>query len=73
LTYFSGILSFSASLEVALRTTKYHHQEGGIPNTGITSILLDHGSLTDERDTSIFNKLYGQFAHKLHYFKVGIT
>jgi hypothetical protein len=58
---------------VALGNTKYRQQDGGIPNTGITSILFDHGSRTDERDTSILYKLSGQFAHKLHSSKVGIT
>jgi hypothetical protein len=58
---------------VALGNTKYHHQDGGIPNIGITLVLLEHGSRTDERDPSILYKLSGKFAHKLHYFKVGIT
>jgi hypothetical protein len=58
---------------VALGITTYHDQDGGIPNTGMRLIILDHGSLVDEIDTSIFYKLPGQFAHELHYFKVGIT
>jgi hypothetical protein len=41
-------------LEVALRSTKYHHQDGGIPNTGIRLVLLDNGSMVDERDPSIY-------------------
>jgi hypothetical protein len=45
----------------------------GIPNLGIMLVLLDHGSRTDERDPYILYKLSGQFAHKLHYFRVGIT
>jgi hypothetical protein len=39
---------------VALGSTTYHHQDGGIPNTGIRLILLDHGSMAYERDPSIF-------------------
>jgi hypothetical protein len=30
-------------LEVVLGCTKYHHQDGDIPNTGIRLVLLDHG------------------------------
>jgi hypothetical protein len=41
-------------LEVALGSTKYHHQDGGIPITGIRLVLLDHGSIVDERDPPIF-------------------
>jgi hypothetical protein len=59
--------------EVASGSSTYDHQDGGIPNTGIGLVLLDHGSMKNERDPSIFNKLYLQFAHELHYFKVGIT
>jgi hypothetical protein len=66
-------LKLSTYLEVALGKTKYHHQDRGITNMGSTLILLDHGSMTDERDLSTFYKLSGQFAHKLHYFEVGIT
>jgi hypothetical protein len=60
-------------LEVALESSKYHHQDGGILNTGIRLVLLDHGSMVDERDPSIFYNLSWQFAHELHYFKFGIT
>jgi hypothetical protein len=69
--YFSGILSFSASLEVALGNTKYHHQDSGIPNTGFMLVLLDHGSRTNERDPSIFYNFSREFPHELHYFEVG--
>jgi hypothetical protein len=41
-------------LEVVLGSTKYHHQDGDIPNTGSRLVLLDHGSMVDERDPSIF-------------------
>jgi hypothetical protein len=41
-------------LEVALGRTKYHQQDGDISNTGIRLVLLDHGSMVDERDPSIF-------------------
>jgi hypothetical protein len=44
-------------LEVALGSSKYHHQDGGIPNTGIRLVLLDHGSMVDERDPSIYFNL----------------
>jgi hypothetical protein len=60
-----------AYLEVAFENTKYHHQDGGIPNIGTTLVLLDHVSRTDERDQYILYKLSGRFAHKLHFFKVG--
>jgi hypothetical protein len=30
-------------LEVVLGSTKYHHQDGNISNTGIRLVLLDHG------------------------------
>jgi hypothetical protein len=59
--------------EVALGGTKCHHQHGGIPNTGISLVLLAHESMVDERDSSIFYKLTGQFSHDLNYFKVGIS
>jgi hypothetical protein len=68
--YVSVILSFSASLDVALGNMKYHHQESGIPNTGFMLVLLDHGSRKNERDTSIYN-LSREFSHKLHYFTCG--
>jgi hypothetical protein len=45
---------FATYLEVVLGCTKYHHQDGDIPNTGIRLVLMDHGSMLDERDTSIF-------------------
>jgi hypothetical protein len=41
-------------LEVVLVSTKYHHQDGDIPNTGSRLVLLDHGSMVDERGPSIF-------------------
>jgi hypothetical protein len=44
-------------LEVAFGNTKYHHQDGGIPNTGITLVLLDHGTSAYNRDSSILYKL----------------
>jgi hypothetical protein len=41
--------------EVALGSTECHHQDGGgIPNTGITFVLVDHGSIVDERDPYMF-------------------
>jgi hypothetical protein len=46
-------LKLATYLEVAFENTKYHHQDGAIPNTEITSILVDHGPRTDERDPSI--------------------
>jgi hypothetical protein len=60
-------------LEVVLGREKYHHQDGDISNTGIKLVLLDHGSMLDGRDPSIFKHLSCLFAHELHYFKVGIT
>jgi hypothetical protein len=59
--------------EVVLGSSTYHHHNGGIPNAGIRLVLLDHGSMVDERDPSIFHNLFCQFAHELHYFKFGIT
>jgi hypothetical protein len=58
-------------LKVALGNDKYHHQDGGIPNTEITLVLLDHGARPDERDTSILHKISGQFAYEKHYFETG--
>jgi hypothetical protein len=58
---------------VAFENTEYHQQDGGIPNIGIMLVLFDRGSRTDERDPSILYNLSGQFAHTLHFFKVGIT
>jgi hypothetical protein len=58
---------------VTLGSSKYHHQDGGTPNTGIRLVLLDHGSMVNERIPSIFYKLSWQFVHEFHYFKVGIT
>jgi hypothetical protein len=60
-------------LEVVLGSSKYHLQDGGIPNSGIRLVLLDHGSMVNERYPSIFYKLSWQFVHESHYFKVGIT
>jgi hypothetical protein len=58
--------------EVALGSTKCHHQHGGIPNTGTSLVLFDHGSMVDERDPYMFfYRLTGHFA--LQYFKVRIT
>jgi hypothetical protein len=60
-------------LEEALGNTKYHPLGSGIPNTRFISVFLDHGSKTNERDPSILYNLSGEFAYKLHYFKVWIT
>jgi hypothetical protein len=49
---------------VALGSTTYHHQDGGIPDIGIDMILLNNGSMVDGRDLSIFYKVHGQFAHE---------
>jgi hypothetical protein len=64
-------LELATYLEEALGTTKYHHQENGIPIKKIMSVLSDHGSKTNEKDPSIFHKLSGELANKLHYFRVG--
>jgi hypothetical protein len=64
-------LKLATYLEEANGNTNYHHQEHGTPNTRFMSDLLDHVSRTNERDPSIFYNLSGEFAHKLHYFKVG--
>ena len=60
-------------VEVVLGSSKYHRQDCDIPNTGIRLVLLDHGSMVDERDPYIFSNLSGFFTHELHYFTVGIT
>jgi hypothetical protein len=44
-------------LEVALGSTKHHRQDGGIPNTVISLVLLDHVSMVNERDPSMFINL----------------
>jgi hypothetical protein len=36
-------------------------------------VLLDDGSMVDERDPSIFYNLSWKFAHELHHLKAGIT
>jgi hypothetical protein len=41
-------------LEVVLGSSKYNHQDGDIPNPGTRLVLLDRGSMVDERDPSIF-------------------
>jgi hypothetical protein len=64
----STTLKLATYLEVALGTTKYHHQDSGIPNTRCMLVLLDRGSRTRERDTSINNNISGDFADKFHYF-----
>jgi hypothetical protein len=63
-------LSWAIYQEVVLGSSKYYHQDGGIPNTGIRLVLLDHGSMLDERDPYI---LSGQLTHELHYLKVRIA
>jgi hypothetical protein len=60
-------------LEVILGRTKYHHQDGDIANIQFMWLLLDHGWMVDERDTSIFYTISEQFDHELHYFKIGMT
>jgi hypothetical protein len=64
-------LKLATYLEEALGNNRYHHLGSGIPNTIFMSVLLDHESRKNERDPSIFYNLSGEFAHKLHYFKVG--
>jgi hypothetical protein len=41
----------------------------GTPNTYFMWLLLNHGSMTDERDPSTFYKVSSYFAHKLQYIK----
>jgi hypothetical protein len=47
-------LNLVTYLEVVLGRTKYNHQDGDIPNKGISLVLFYHGSMVDERDPSIF-------------------
>jgi hypothetical protein len=54
-----NISKLAIYLEVALGKTRYHLQDGDIPNTGIRLILLPHISFVDEIDPSIFYKLPG--------------
>jgi hypothetical protein len=42
-------LNLATYLEVALRSSKCHHQDGGIRNTVIRLVLLDHGSWINGR------------------------
>jgi hypothetical protein len=58
---------------MALGSSKYNHQVGGIPIMGIMLFLLDHGSMVNERDPSILYTISWQSYLELHYFKVGIT
>jgi hypothetical protein len=64
-------LRSDTDLEQILGSTRYHHLASGIPNTGFMLVLLDHGLRTDERYPYVLYKLYREFAHELHYFKVG--
>jgi hypothetical protein len=65
-------LEFATYLEEALGVTKYHHQDSGITNSGLMSVLLNHRSrTTHERNPSIFYNNSREFSHKLHYFRVG--
>jgi hypothetical protein len=61
-------LKLATYLEEALGNKKYHHLDSGIPSTRLMAVLLDHGSMTNERDSYIFYNLSLEFAHKLHYF-----
>jgi hypothetical protein len=63
LHYFKAWITY---LEEASANTKYHHQHRGIPNTRFMSVLVDHGSSTNERDPYILYNLSREFAHKLH-------
>jgi hypothetical protein len=63
-------LKLTTNLEEALGNNKYHNLGSGITSTSFILVLLDHCSRTNIRDSSIFYNLSGEFAHKLHYFKV---
>jgi hypothetical protein len=54
-----------------MRKNKYQHQDSGIPETQITWLILDNGSMIDEPDPSTFYTISRHFAHELHYIKVG--
>jgi hypothetical protein len=41
-------------LKVVLGCTKYHDEDSDILRTGTRLVLLHHGSMVDERDSSIF-------------------
>jgi hypothetical protein len=64
-------LKLATYLEEALGNKKNHHLGSGIPNKGLMLVLVDHGSSINERDPNIHFNLSKEFAHKLHYFKVG--
>jgi hypothetical protein len=57
---------------VVLGSSKYHHQDGGITNTGIRLVLLDHGSMVDERDPSILITFLGSLPMNYTTFELGL-
>jgi hypothetical protein len=52
--YITLLRSLATYLEVALGNTTYQHQDSGITNTYIAWNLLNHVSMTDERDLIYF-------------------
>jgi hypothetical protein len=64
-------IELATYLEEALGNTKYDHQYSGIPKKGFLLVLLVHGSRSNERYPSIFNKFSREFAYELQYFEVG--
>jgi hypothetical protein len=65
------ILKLATDLEDILGNMKYHHQDSGISKTVFMLVLLDHDSMTSERDPSILYNLSRESADALHYFEVG--
>jgi hypothetical protein len=63
-------LKLATYLEEALGIAKYNHHESGIPNTRFMSVLLDHGSRTNERDPSNFYNLSSEFPINFTTFKL---
>jgi hypothetical protein len=57
---------------VELGSSKYHHQDGGIPNAAVRLFLLDHGSMVNERDTSIFLNLAGSLPMNYTTSRLGL-
>jgi hypothetical protein len=71
------VVHSSHSIQDGLPPWKWHWQTqninswivSGTPNTYFMWILLNHGSMTDERYPSTFYKVSSYYAHKLQYIK----
>jgi hypothetical protein len=65
-------LKLATYLEVAKESTTYNHQDSGIQNTGIRLVLLYHGSMVDESDPSIFEKITNSLSMLYTTLRLGL-